>query len=173
MAEQKLIFSATTPDGLDASKTISNFNPDASNAQLAQLGQKLIAFTDNTYGKTDRVIKYNCDTEGGGSKLTPTFTLAKTTDTAANVKAATYPPQNVVLSYSIDFTYDGDGIVSAYCTDGNIGATVINTSNMQRFVVCSYMPAADLNINNTATFTFTASETDTYKAATATFTITV
>ena len=173
MADQKVILTSTNTSGQTLQKTLTDINPDASNEQLVQLGQKLIALTDNTYGKTDRVIKYNCDTEGGGSKLTPTFTLDKTTDTAANVKASTYPPQNVVLSYSIDFTYDGDGIVSACCTDGNIGATVINTSNMQRFVVCSYIPAADLNINTTATFTFTASETDTYKAATATFTITV
>lgn len=171
MAEQKLIISATTPDGLDASKTISNFNPEASNAQLAQLGQKLTAFTDNTYGKTDRVIKYNCDTESGGSKLTPTFTLNKTTDTKANVCAG----QNGFVSYTINYTYDGDGQIFIHPDEnaGGIGVSIYRPTNQLN--ICSiFSPAQTLNgITQNAVITFRTTETDTYKAAEATFTITV
>ena len=63
-----------TTDG--GSKTIENINPAVNNSTLAQFGEKIADLTTNTYQKTDRISKVNCDTEpGGGTKPTPTLTL--------------------------------------------------------------------------------------------------
>ena len=167
MAEQKLIFSATTPDGLDASKTISNFNPDASNAQLAQLGQKLIAFTDNTYGKTDRVIKYNCDTESGGSKLTPNLSLSTTSASIANLTTSA----NGSVPYTI--TTDSDGALSVGFEDVADAAVVtITYANGNHYLGVFKRTTAASDSIVPQTVTIYQAETNTYKAASVTFTIT-
>ena len=88
MAKETLIITSTNA-GKTLQKTVTDINPAATNAQLATFGGMLNSLTTNTYGKTDRVRKVNCDTEaGGGVKPEPTLTLSSDTDTAANVLAA-------------------------------------------------------------------------------------
>lgn len=80
MAEKIII----TTDG--GSKTIENINPAARHATLAQFGEKIADLTTNTYQKTDRITKVNCDTEpGGGAKQTPTLTLSRSSWPLADV----------------------------------------------------------------------------------------
>ena len=178
MAEQKLIISATTPDGLDASKTISSINPDATNAQLAQFGQKVTALTDNTYGKTDRVITINCDTEsGGGAKTQATITLMNESETLANVKTAL--TSNINL-YNLGMTYDGDGQLYAFVSSSPTNyVAVSNPTNSMAAPTTYYCRIASGNnadivpqIVAPIVITIRADETDNYTAAEATFTIT-
>lgn len=66
--------------GKTVNTTVSNISPAATNAQLTQLGRKLIGFSDAAYEKGSRVETINVDTTpGGGIKPEPTLTLAKTT----------------------------------------------------------------------------------------------
>lgn len=172
MAEQKLIISTTTPDGLDASKTISNINPEASNEKLAELGQKLNAFTDNTYGKTDRVIKYNCDTEsGGGAKQTPTLSLEKSSCSVADISAMI--GNGDVWGTTITTNSDGAFYVkpdssleytnAAYVTVFH--APAMSATRFGIRAIQGALPVAQ-------TITIGVAESNTYKAAEVTFTIT-
>ena len=73
-------------DGVTVQKTVSNINPTATNAQLAQFGEMIADLTTGQYVKTDRVRKFNCDTEpGGGVKSEPTLTLSTTTATKSQI----------------------------------------------------------------------------------------
>ena len=168
MAEQKLIISTTTPDGLDASKTISNINPEASNEKLAALGQKLTAFTDNAYDRTDRVIKINCDTEGGGgAKQTPTLTLSKTSCTTAEISSA------AAGLFLVTITTDSDGALyvkfDSSLALGDAACVSVLTENGNTYFLIRHiqdsLPAAQTIIIGQA-------ESETYKAAEVTFTIT-
>lgn len=82
-------------------KTIAYANPAASNADLKTFAQSMTALTNNTFGGATRVDKMDVNEEGGGKKLTPTF--------EANVSWS---------SGSGNYTYDGDGEVFGYATDG-------------------------------------------------------
>ena len=48
-------------DGKAIQKTLTDINPAADNAALKTFGQMLNALTTNTYVKTDRIDKTNCD----------------------------------------------------------------------------------------------------------------
>ena len=170
MAEQKLNNSATTTDGLDASKTISNVNPDATNAQLAQFGQKVTTLTDNTYGKTDRVITINCDTESGGGKQTPTLTLTQSSCTFAQLNTSNSAPVEIQL------TTDSDGdIYIKYNGASGMAPIAISPTATQGTYYVSFYKATYSSNDLTAkpqTITFGVMETNTYKAAEVTFSIT-
>ena len=63
MADNKAIITSTTPAGATVQKTITGISPYATNELIASLGSALNDFTDNTYGKTEKVTKVNCDAE--------------------------------------------------------------------------------------------------------------
>ena len=97
----KIIVSATDQGGNSVQRTFDNVNPYATNAQLATFGSKIAALSENTYAKTDRVIRTNCDTTPGGGKLTPNFSLSAT---SGNISSSSPTFSSVV-------TYDGDGTI--------------------------------------------------------------
>lgn len=67
-------------DGKHIQKTLTDINPTADNGALKVWGQMLNGLTTNTYVKTDRIDKTNCDTYE--TKLTPSITLDSTVDTS-------------------------------------------------------------------------------------------
>lgn len=178
MATEQIKVTTTSTMGSTSTKSISYTNPDASNEQLMQLGKKLTALTDNTYGKTDRVITINCDTEGGGSKQTATITLTTSTITLADLKSE-LTSSSVGRKPITGISYDGDGNLYVYVdpdssnASGYVGVSCIYTHSGS--TAFAFLGGTSEAINNmTAPFNviIRADETDNYKAATATFTVT-
>ena len=79
MATTNITITSSDTNNNSVQKTITGINPDATSAQLVSAAQKIVALTNDTYVKTDRVDKTNCDTEASG-KQTPTLTLDGTTN---------------------------------------------------------------------------------------------
>ena len=55
------VVTATANDGTIVRKTVDNINPLATDEQIASLGSAINSFTDNTYVKTEKVVRINCD----------------------------------------------------------------------------------------------------------------
>ena len=167
MADQKVILTSTNTSGQTLQKTLTDINPDASNAQLKTFAQMLNNMTDNTYGKTDRVIKYNCDTESGGSKLTPNLSLSTTSASIANLTTSA----NGSVPYTI--TTDSDGALSVGFEDVADAAVVtITYANGNHYLGVFKRTTAASDSIVPQTVTIYQAETNTYKAASVTFTIT-
>lgn len=62
MATTALKITATR-DGSKITTTLSDVNPNATNAQLAELGNKFNAFTTNFYAYSEKITTVNVDTE--------------------------------------------------------------------------------------------------------------
>ena len=161
MAEQKIIINSTDTSGKAMQKTLTDINPDASNEQLSTFGQMLNNFTTNNYGKTERVIKVDCDAEAGGGKLTPTLQLLPASATLSQIQSAN--------GFSVVIVNSGDGAFEFELPVGNNGVSVSapwrNGNNH------------DWKIYGTASATtgeiiVRTRETDNYKAGEITFTIT-
>ena len=173
MADHKLIVSATDTGGATVQKTITGINPDAGNTPLATFGQMLNGLTDNVYGRTDRVIKIHCDTEGGSGKATPTLTLAKTSETLANVRAGNSANASKNCGYCVEITSDSDSLVYANIED-NVWCKWYAGVTTQGGKLQLSIVAHNTLIDSTEPVVITVftKETDNYKAAEATFTIT-
>lgn len=52
-----LVISSTDQSSKKNTNTVTNLNPEATNAQIKQLAQKLIAFTTDTYVGASKVTK--------------------------------------------------------------------------------------------------------------------
>ena len=107
MAKENVVITSTK-DGKTLQKTLTDVNPAATNAQLATFGTMLNALTTNTYGKTDRITKVNCDTEpdGGSSsvtKQTPTLTFSQ------NITLNNIAGMDAANGTSVTVTRSGDG----------------------------------------------------------------
>ncbi len=95
----------STYAGKTVSSTVSDISPNATNAQLAQLGRKLIDFSDGTYEKGSRVETINVDTTpGGGVKPEPTLTLSRTTIAASELGQI-----DLGMSVQVTVTTNSDG----------------------------------------------------------------
>ena len=177
MADQKVIITSTNTNGQTFQKTLTDINPDAGNTELKTFAQMLYAMTDNTYGKTDRVIKINCDTEsGGGGKQTPTLTLSNTSCTVSQLKDSGVAAGDQYLAGAI-ITTNSDGAL--FVKQANLPAfQAVATSIITRpddVKVFSAYSVKDTNGQTQAvpqTVTIYQAESDTYKAAEVTFTIT-
>ncbi len=160
MASEKIIVSATDSGGNSVQRTFDNVNPDATNAQLAAFGSKIAAFSENTYAKTDRITRVNCDSEAGGGRQTPTLTVA---DTNWDYQRNTGNGTN-----SSAFTYNGDGTLyttQPVCTSnpnysGFLCHTYFNTALGKIYAdAVPVVPAG-----STFSFQLGATETDNFKA---------
>ena len=177
MAKTSAIITSTDPTtGKTLQKTLTDINPDASNAQIATFGGMLNAITGNGYVNTFRVDKVNCDLESGGgdTRPTPTLTLSESTTTLADLKSAV---TSGVYAKIISLTYSGDAPVIATSFNPSVyfGAVVApdtsQSDNTHNFIMFG---SSNLSATVTTgfTITITAPETDNYKAASATFTVT-
>ncbi|MBR0290173.1 MAG: hypothetical protein IJQ82_14445 [Selenomonadaceae bacterium] len=156
MAKTSLIITSTDQLGKGLQKTVTDVNPDATSAQLVTFATKLNALTTNSYVRTDRVDKTNCDTEASG-KQTPTLTLAQSTVTLIGSNKTDY----------INITYTGDGqlFVGDWSVDvPDIVAGFLTESGQLKIGVQQY-PAA-----KPCTCTIMATETANYKAVSTTLT---
>ena len=154
-----IVVTSTDTNNKTITKTITNVNPDADNDKLATWGQMLTALTDNTYTKTDRVDKANCDT--APSKQTATLTLSPTSVTAATM--------NQGSTQNITYTYNGDASTIQFGTPNTGIAYSIQSKNNNTFAI----KQVDQSMTVTAgELIISFPETDNYKAVSATFTIT-
>lgn len=177
MAKTDVKLYATGPDAKTTTATISDVNPAATSSQLVQMGHLLNNLTQNTYGKTDRINTINCDTEGGGGKLTPTISLSKTSCTLADLRdsgtaaTAQYEAMTVITTDSDGEVFVKDNNLPAYqavaavlFTRPNDGAKILNVYCVKNYEGQTQAVAQ--------TVTIYQAESDTYTAAEVTFTIT-
>lgn len=73
MAKTDIKLNATDPSGKTTTTSVTYVNPEATNAQLKQLGQMLNAMTENVYESTYRINTIHCDSEAGGGAQTATL----------------------------------------------------------------------------------------------------
>lgn len=67
MAKTAIVLNATEmTSGKRLTKTLTDINVNATNAQIKSFAQALNGLTTNVYLETNRVDKTNCDTESGG-----------------------------------------------------------------------------------------------------------
>ena len=57
MTEISLVIQSTDTSAKKNTTTVTNINPEATNAQIKQLAQKLIAFTTDTYVSVTKITK--------------------------------------------------------------------------------------------------------------------
>ena len=108
-------------DGKQIQKTLTDINPAANNSALKIWGQMLNGLTTNTYVKTDRIDKTNCDTYE--TKLTPSITLDSTVVPSTLTRSFCLNGTNL----PIDIETDGElSIVNndntTWCTTIRLGA---------------------------------------------------
>lgn len=159
---------STEPSGKATTATISDVNPEATNAQLKTLGQMLNSFTRNRYDKTNRINTIQCDTESGGGSQTATITLSPASVDLATLKTELKGSSRL---YQFTATYDGDGQLYAV-VQGNMKYLGVSAPDNNAFRILSASDDAVALITVPATIKVRADATDTYKAAEATFTIT-
>lgn len=120
-----------TKGGANVTSTISDINPEATNAQLAQLGTKFNALTTNLYKESNRITTVNVDTEpGGGTKPTPTLTLSQTSIAASQFTTGT-PTTLCTVTTNSDGNLYVRQTAPLYLTQANqtiIGTTVTGAS---------------------------------------------
>ena len=158
----------STKSGDRITTTINDVNPEATNAQLAQLGTKFNALTSNTYEESNRVTTINVDTEpGGGAKPTPTLTLSQSSIALADVSAIGTSP---AIKPRISITTNSDGTpYIRYATTG--------TSSDQMYYVAmfgnQFTPLKGANASTAQTIYVGVTETASYKGVEVAFNITV
>jgi len=146
MPQTSISIKSTTTAGKVTNKAITFVNSDATNEDLADFAEDLIALTSNSYGETTRIDKSNCDSEH--SKSTPTLSIG------------TFSKQGTI--YTATFTYSGDG--SLFCNSDNPNIPVAFTDSTIRVFA-----SAEVTIPN-VTITLYATETDSCNAVSASFT---
>lgn len=168
MATEDLKISSTG-GGKTNTTTISNVNPEVTNADLAQFGTMLIALTSNLYNKSDRVITVNVDTEpGGGTKPTPTLSMSVTSVSAAALDSTTY------YDAGFEITTNSDGEIATSLSGFNsatgmtiptvavfnkklyIHKAVFTNQTATGTIHVTVLPSANYGISNTIDFTVTA-----------------
>lgn len=152
-------------DGKHIQKTLTDINPAADNVALKIWGQMLNGLTTNTYVKTDRIDKTNCDTVE--EKLTPSLTLNEEI------------PEGITRTWAlqgraIKMAYTGDGELYIMNNDETSWATTFRTSPTSGLNLYVGIINAQTEANATAphNIIIRSVETDTYKAGEWKFTIT-
>lgn len=158
----------STKSGDRITTTINDVNPEATNAQLAQLGTKFNALTSNTYEESNRVTTINVDTEpGGGAKPTPTLTLSQSSIAIGDVSAIGTSP---AITPRISITTNSDG--TPYVRYSSTGST----SDQMYYVAMfgnQFVPLKGANASTAQTIYIGVTETDSYKGVEVAFNITV
>lgn len=144
-------------DGKQIQKTLTDINPAADNTALKVWGQMLNGLTTNTYVKTDRIDKTNCDSVV--EKLTPSLIINETLE------------DGLVRSWllqgrSIRMAYTGDGELMIVNNDETSWVTTFRTSPSAG--LCMYIgvinSATEANATAPHDIVVRSVETDNYKA---------
>ena len=164
MASTSLQLISTDPTAKTSTLSITNVAPTSTSEQAVQFTQKLNALTKNSYVRTDRIDKINCDTEAPSvGKLDATITPVKASVTTSELSNPTT---------NCTFTYTSDGTPYAYITNPDRRAYGISCMINSGQNSGSWYVAGTENLNAPQTVTIRIDETDNYKAASATVTIT-
>lgn len=155
---------STKQGGIDkAGKTIADISATATPAQIVAFAQAFNALSTNSYVETYRIERLNCDTAPEPtptpSKPVPTLTLNTTSATMAEISSAMAGSEGL---YEVEYTYNGDGVLSVATSYADIVATVDQ----------DFLYIAFVGEGATGTVTLYASEGTQYAATSATFTIT-
>ena len=102
------VITSTSQAGTKIQKTLTDVNAECTNEVIKTAGQMLNNLTTNTYERTDRIDKQNCDTETTTAKTEPTLTVGTTSLTG------------------FSYTYNGDGDVYVYA-EGGTGYSIDRT----------------------------------------------
>lgn len=166
MATTAIIINSTDGLGKSMQKSMTCVNPDATNEQLAHLGQMITAAQNHTYGNTVRIDKTDCDLEA--SKTTPNLTASITTYSAATDFSGTAMKDSTTLSV---LTYNGDGnlFVSRNAYTAGFYFKTYNDAAGARVGMGYY---ADNPPTFPVTFTVGFTETENYKACAVEITVT-
>ena len=171
MSATSIIINSTDQSGKAAQKAMTCVNPDATNEQLAALGQMITAAQNHTYGETYRVDKINCDLEPSApQKTTPTLSASQT-----QWSAATFSDDGEggkISDIPATLTYSGDGnffIETAALLSKGVFSKV--RRNGDKVAVQPYYMAAAVP-TFPVTFKVGFTETDNYKACSVELTIT-
>lgn len=115
MAQTSIIITSTDTNNKKLQKTLTYANANASSGVLKSVAQQLNALTTNTYEKTDRIDRINCDTEESGvtTKFTSTIDFDKTTIDLS------------VDDNPVTFGYDGDGTLYLFDFTGVVLARIV------------------------------------------------
>ena len=165
MAKTNVIVTSTD-SGKSVQKSLTDINPAVNNDKLAQFGQMLIGLTTNTYQKTDRIIKVNCDTEAGGViKPTPTLSMSTTSFSAAALDSSQF------TDYGIEIVTNSDGEIALSFSGFNAANTAptacvfdgrlylrkcMSGSTSTGVIHVTALPSENFGISNTVDFTITA-----------------
>lgn len=143
--------------------TLTDVNPNATNAQLANLGSMFSRFTHCFYQQTNKVTTVHCDVERG--KVEPTLELNFTVPTLATIQATTG-------QYYRDTTHESTGITTN--SDGKLYARPAQDVAAPSLIVPGVLLRNNLQILRLAapidgwtgtdaqTFYIGVTETDTY-----------
>lgn len=175
MASTSLQLISSDPNAKTSTLSITNVEPTSTSAQAVQFTQKLNALTKNSYERTNRIDKINCDTEPvpGGVKPTPTLTLSHYTATVTDLVAASSilnSPRKVVVTTNSDgeiYVANNNFVdTDDYGASAGLNVTYL-TKNNERFVGLTATATTQA-----CTLTIGTLETDNFAASAATFTIT-
>ena len=167
MATTAIIINSTDGLGKSMQKSMTCVNPDATNEQLAHLGQMITAAQNHTYGNTVRIDKTDCDLESG--KAIPTLSASKTQYAASEFtsQAGYYRANDAAI-----LTYNGDGnlFFDKSGLDVNISFELGQEGNGNWYFRPRYAGNTTPTFPTSFTVGFTATEN--YKAASVEITIT-
>ena len=154
-------------DGKAVQKTLTDINPAADNVALKVWGQMLNGLTTDTYVKTDRIDKTNCDSVV--EKLTPSLVYGETLEDGLVRSWILAGPGR-----AIKMTYTGDGELYIMNNDNTSWATTFRT-NPTTGQLNLYIGITNSQAEATATaphdIVIRSVETDNYKAGEWTFQI--
>ena len=169
MATTSIIVNSTDTSGKSAQKAMTCVNPDATNAQLAALGQMITAASNNTYVETFRINKINCDLESDApAKPTPTLTA-----TVTNYSLASFESDNgEMIGSTCNLTYNGDGDIFIGTAPIAVGLRFKVFKNGASIAVKPFYLGSAPTLTETVTFKVGFTETANYKACSVEITIT-
>lgn len=141
--------------------TITNINPSVEDSVILQMAQRLSSLSSDSYVSTNKIITTNLDDEGDNRQI-PNLSVANQTMTIQN------------SSVSNQITYDGDGRLYTYTSEGCNGITAgigVNKDNNNKYLLVA-PDGNSVYVKSSGKVVLRAEETSTYKPAEVEITIT-
>lgn len=165
----------STYEGKSQTLTISDANPQASDAVLLEFGQRVTALTDNEYASTDKVTTINLDTES--SKATPTLQFRSGGSGTTVISEMEITSKGTSSGTSKNIYYDGDGEVyyKVYPEAGDNSWLFFTTAKATptENLIPGFLMASSNAADGTYYIDIYSTETANYKAATWRVTVTL
>ena len=136
MAKDSIIISSTAQGGKKLQKTITNVNPEATNANLETFAQMFNGLSTNNYEETNRVKKQlTTEPDGGGSnKQQPELSVV-----LINRVESTGQHNEPIFNDTYRITYSGDGTL----LNAEVGYTDYPTTLTSGGTICVQTETGD------------------------------